>query len=161
MKAAHAEGFPPVYNERSELLILGSFPSVKSRAVQFYYGNAQNRFWHTVCGFFSENVPETVAGKKEFLLRRHIALWDVVESCDIVGSSDASIQNVKIADIALLLQNAPIRAIFCNGGKSHELFVKYFPAYADKARRLSSTSPANPRFSVEEWRSALGEIFCT
>ena len=88
-------GFPPVYDTHSEVLILGSFPSVKSREISFYYGNKQNRFWKTVCAFFGEDVPDSVEGKKAFLLRRKIALWDMVTECEIVGSADASIQNAK------------------------------------------------------------------
>ena len=157
MNRGHAEGFPPVFDGESRVLILGSFPSVKSRAVRFYYGNPQNRFWKTVCGFFGETVPDTVDGKREFLLRRHIALWDVVERCDIVGSSDASIENAVIADLPSVLCAAPIGKIFCNGSKAYELFAEHFPQYIALAERLPSTSPANPRFTEERWRAALAE----
>ena len=100
-----------MYDENSVVLILGSFPSVKSRETAFYYGHKQNRFWRTVCGFFGEDVPATVAGKREFLLRRNIALWDVIIECDIVGSSDASIRNEVVADIPSVLEGGKIRAV--------------------------------------------------
>lgn len=152
-----AEGFEPVFDGSAKLLILGSFPSVKSRAVQFYYGNPQNRFWRTVCGFFHEEIPASADGKRAFLLRRHIALWDVVVSCEIVGSSDASIRGEKIADVGALLRQTGIQRVFCNGSAAFALLKKYFPAV--EAKRLSSTSPANPRFSAEEWTAALREVF--
>jgi len=154
-----AEGFAPVYNEESRLLILGSFPSVKSREVGFYYGNRQNRFWKTVCGFFGEPVREDTVWKREFLLRRKIALWDVVLSCEIEGSSDASIQKERVAEIPALIAQTKIEKIFCNGTKSFSLLAERFPALLPITKKLSSTSPANPRFSETEWRSALGEIF--
>ncbi len=161
MNRQRAVGFLPVFNEESELLILGSFPSVKSRAVSFYYGNPQNRFWKTVCGFFGEEVPPTVAEKRAFLLRRRIALWDVIMECDIVGSSDASISGEVLADISALLEKTKIRGIFCNGQKSYALLKKHFPAVGEGAQLLSSTSPANPRFSAEEWQNALANFFQT
>jgi hypoxanthine-DNA glycosylase len=156
---AHAAGFPPVYDENSVVLILGSFPSVKSRETAFYYGHKQNRFWRTVCEFFGEDVPATVAGKREFLLRRNIALWDVIIECDIIGSSDASIRNEVVADIPSVLEGGKIRAVLCNGSKSFSLFSERFPQYLPVAKKLSSTSPANPRFSSEEWREALLNLF--
>lgn len=158
-KSVRAEGFAPVYSAQSKLLILGSFPSVKSRAVSFYYGNPQNRFWRTVSGFFGEDLPEDVAQKREFLLRRGIALWDIVTDCYIVGSSDASIRREQIADIPALMQETDVRHIYCNGGKAYELFVKAYPQYLPITRKLSSTSPANPRFSEREWHAALQEAF--
>lgn len=151
------EGFPPVYDGESRLLILGSFPSVKSREVGFYYGNPQNRFWKTVCAFFGEDTARDVAEKKAFLLRRRIALWDVVTACNIAGSSDASIQNAEIADLPVLLRAAPIRRILCNGKTAYALFCANFPTYT--AVCLPSTSPANPRFTAEAWENALSEAF--
>ena len=105
------QGFQPVFDANSELLILGSFPSVKSRAVDFYYGNRQNRFWKMLFGYFGEEVREDVAAKREFVLRRHVALWDVVSECEIVGSSDASITGYAVAEIPAVLKAAPIRLI--------------------------------------------------
>lgn len=154
-----AEGFPPVHNRESKVLVLGSFPSVMSRKIAFYYGNPQNRFWRTVCGFFGEEIPPDVAGKREFLLRRGIALWDVVLSCEIEGSADADIREEIVADIPALLAGSRIRQIFCNGGKSFSLLETHFPQLLPMARKLPSTSPANPRFSEAVWHNALKEIF--
>ena len=159
MKREYAEGFPPAYDEESELLILGSFPSVKSRAEGFYYGNPQNRFWRTVCAFFGEETPKSVPEKRAFLARRHIALWDVVVSCSVEGSSDASIEDAALADLPALLKGSRIRAIFCNGGTAFGLLKEHFPKLLPMSRRMCSTSPANPRFSAAEWERALGEIF--
>ena len=97
-------GFEPFFQTDSKLLILGSFPSVKSRQVEFYYGNKQNRFWRTVCTFFGDEVPETTEGKKAFLKKRRIALWDIVTECEIVGSQDATIKNFKVANVEKLLK---------------------------------------------------------
>lgn len=155
LKYTHAKGFEPVYGKESRVLILGSFPSVKSRKIDFYYGNPQNRFWRTVCGFFGESVPETTAGKIGFLHRNKIALWDVITECDIVGSSDASITNEKIADVPAVLRESNINRILCNGNKSYELLMEYFPSLSEQAIKLPSTSPANPRFSSAVWEEAL------
>lgn len=159
MKRERAEGLPPVFDGESRVLILGSFPSVKSRAVNFYYGNPQNRFWKTVCGFFSEEVPPDPDGKREFLLRRHIALWDIVERCEIEGSADLSIREVKAADIPWVLAAGKIEVILCNGSTAMRLLERYYPECAAHAKRLPSTSPANPRFSAEAWERALCDVF--
>lgn len=159
MTLQHAEGFPPVYDSNSRVLILGSFPSVKSRETAFYYGNRQNRFWRTVCGFFGEEVPADNEGKRNFLLRRNIALWDVIIECEIEGSADASIRNEVVADIPSVLGNSGICAVICNGNKAYSLFAERFPQYLSITKKLSSTSPANPRFSAEEWIKTLSELF--
>ncbi len=159
LKKERAEGFDPVFDGESEVLILGSFPSVKSRAVNFYYGNPQNRFWKTLSGYFNEEIAETVGGKREFLLGRHIALWDVVESCAISGSSDASISDVRLADLPKVFSAAPIRRILCNGATAYRLLEENFPAYIPLAKKLPSTSPANPCFSEKVWQDALDEVF--
>ena len=153
------KGFDPVFDEDSVLLILGSFPSVKSRQEGFYYGNPQNRFWRTVCGYFGEDVPASIEGKKDFLKRRNIALWDVVTSCEIDGSKDNSIRNEQVANLPALLDKTNIKKIFCNGGKSYELLESEFPQLLNLTQRLPSTSPANPRFSAEAWRQAFSEVF--
>ena len=158
MKRGHAEGFPPVCDEKSRLLILGSFPSVRSREIAFYYGNPQNRFWRTLCGFFGEEIPPDPDGKRAFLLRRRVALWDVVGSCDIVGSSDSSIENIVFSDIPRVFETAHIEKVFCNGSKAYELFSGKFPQFSGMTERLPSTSPANPRFSEGVWRAALAEF---
>lgn len=151
------EGFEPVFDGNSRVLILGSFPSVKSRAEGFYYGNPQNRFWRAVCGFFGEEPPATVEKKREFLLRRGIALWDVVESCEIVGSADASISAPAAADIPRVARGE--MPILCNGATAYRLLIENFPELAPRAQKLPSTSPANPRFSGEAWHTALSHIF--
>ncbi|MBD5636952.1 MAG: DNA-deoxyinosine glycosylase [Clostridia bacterium] len=154
-----AVGFEPFFDKESVLLILGSFPSVMSRAEGFYYGNPQNRFWKTVCGYFGESAPKTVDEKKAFLKRRKIALWDVVTSCEIDGSKDASIREERVADLPALLKKSKIKTIFCNGNKSYELLEREFPALINITQKLSSTSPANPRFTAEAWFKALDEVF--
>lgn len=159
MKRVHCEGFEPVYDENSRVLILGSFPSVKSRAEGFYYGNRQNRFWRTLCAFFGEELPQTVAEKRAFVLKNGVALWDVVISCDIEGSADSSIQNERIADLPALLETCRVQTILCNGTTSYRLLEENFPALAPMARKMPSTSPANPRFSREAWFEALKEIY--
>lgn len=158
MNAQRAEGFEPFAFPDSRLLILGSFPSVRSRAQGFYYGNPQNRFWKTVCGFFGEPVPADVAGKKQFLRRRKIALWDVVISCEIVGSSDASIREEDLADVASLVAGSAIEAVFCNGKTAHAMLMRR-PSPGVRVECLPSTSPANPRFSAEAWEQALRSVF--
>ncbi len=154
-----AEGFAPVYDEESRLLILGSFPSVKSRAEGFYYGNPQNRFWRAVCGFFGEETPRSIEEKRRFLFRRRIALWDVVTACEIEGSMDASIKEETVADVASLVRSSRIERIFCNGTKAFETLQKNFPDLMPIAEKLPSTSPANPRFSEKVWREALKSVF--
>lgn len=116
--------FLPVYNEESRILILGSFPSVKSRENQFYYGHPQNRFWKVIAGIFKEPLPQTIDEKKDLLLRHRIAVWDVIDSCDIVGSSDSSIRNVVPNDMDLILSNAKNTGNFCKWWKSTSAFCK-------------------------------------
>lgn len=154
--------FEPIYDNQSEILILGSFPSVKSRANQFYYGHPQNRFWKVTAGIFKENVPESIEEKKEFLLRNHIALWDVIASCDIIGSSDSSIKNVVANDMDTILKTAPIGAIYANGDKAYQLFLKYCKKDGQPpVQKLPSTSPANAAWNVERltkaWAKAIEE----
>ena len=153
------EGFEPFWNEESAVLILGSFPSVKSRQEGFYYGNKQNRFWRTVSAFFGEETPLTVADKQAFLTRNKIALWDVVTACEIEGSADSSIRAEAIADIPSLLKKSNIKAVLCNGATAYRLLEEHFPALAATAKKLPSTSPANPRFSKETWFNAFHEVF--
>ncbi len=152
-------GFDPVIFDDSKLLILGSFPSVKSRQVEFYYGNARNRFWKIVCGFFGEEVPETVDLKKDFLKRRKIALWDIVTECGIIGSKDSEIKNFKVADIKKLLQNSKINYIILNGGRAAEIFESRFADISVVYEKLPSTSPANVSFKHEVWIDALSRAF--
>ena len=149
----------PVYDENSRILILGSFPSVKSREAAFFYGHPQNRFWRVLAAVLGEEAPQTAAEKKSLLLRHGVALWDVIASCDIAGSSDASITNVVPNDLSRILDAAPVRRIFCNGGTAYRFYRRYDEAVWVKAEALPSTSPANARSSVqaltERWRAAL------
>ena len=140
----------PVYNSDSRVLILGSFPSVKSREQQFFYGHPQNRFWRVVAGVFDCPVPQNVPEKKALLLGHGIAVWDVIASCTISGSSDASIRDVVPNDISGILEAADIRKIYANGAKSYELYQKYiYPQTKREIVKLPSTSPANAVFSYE------------
>ena len=149
--------FEPVFNKDSKILILGSFPSVKSRENNFYYGHPQNRFWKVLAKLFEEDVPETIEDKKSFLFEHHIAVWDVIESCTIIGSSDSSIKDVVVNDFSKVLENSVIERIYVNGGKAYELYHKYAEKQTGvKAVKLPSTSPANAAWSIdrlcEVWR---------
>lgn len=147
----------PVYDSNSRILILGSFPSVKSREAQFFYAHPQNRFWKVLAAVLGCAVPETVEEKRRMLLGNGIALWDVIDSCTIRGSSDSSITDVTPNDIARILQSADIRAILCNGTKSYELYCRYlYPQYRREAVKLPSTSPANAAWSMERLVEAWG-----
>lgn len=152
--------FEPVYNENSRILILGSFPSVKSREQQFYYGHPQNRFWKVMGSLLKEPVPQTIDEKRRLLLDHHIAVWDVIASCEIKGSSDSSIRNVTPTDIASLVTKTQITRIFCNGKTSGSLYGRYQERIVGiPAVTLPSTSPANAAYSlerlVEEWGKAF------
>ena len=147
----------PVYNKDSKILILGSFPSVKSREQGFFYGHPQNRFWKVVAAVHDCAVPTTVEEKCAFLLEHGIAVWDVIQSCEIVGSSDSSIKDAVANDLRVILDVADIRQIFVNGKKAEELYKKYIaPQIGRDAICLPSTSPANAAWSVErlvaEWK---------
>ena len=140
----------PVYDAHSRILILGSFPSVKSREQQFFYGHRQNRFWRVMAQVLSCPVPESVEEKRAMLLTHHVAVWDVIASCEITGSSDASIRNVVPNDLSRILSCADIGKIYTNGGKAHQLYQKYiFPVNGREAHLLPSTSPANAGYSLE------------
>ncbi len=152
------EGFEPFVQDDSVLLILGSFPSVKSREEGFYYGNRQNRFWKLVAAATDEPVPQTVEQKKALLRAHKIALWDVVIACEIKGSMDKDIKNPVIADIPALLARYPIRHIVTNGGTAQKLLLRYHPALQDNCLPLPSTSPANARLNVSAWQNALRSL---
>ncbi|MBQ7669343.1 MAG: DNA-deoxyinosine glycosylase [Clostridia bacterium] len=148
----------PVWDENSKILILGSFPSVKSRETRFFYGHPQNRFWRVLSAVTGDETPMTVDEKRCFLLKYGIAVWDVIASCDITGSSDASIKNVTPNDLSIILEGADVRAIFTNGKTAHNLYRKYiFHATCREDICLPSTSPANAVWNVErlvrEWSS--------
>ena len=151
---------PPVFDGECTVLILGSFPSVKSRETAFFYGHPQNRFWRVLAGVFSEPVPQTTAEKTRFLLSHHIALWDVIASCDISGSADAAIKNAVPNDVGLILQNANIQKIFVNGQTAKRYYDRFLlPVLHVPAVCLPSTSPANARMDlnrlISAWRAAL------
>lgn len=153
--------FEPVYDEYSRILILGSLPSVKSRENNFYYGHPQNRFWRVLWEIYGgaellcdlNKYPIDSFGieeKKAFLHEKHIAIWDVIAKCDIVGSSDSSIKNVIPNDIHMILDRAPIENIYVNGGKAYELYMRYcYPCTGREAVKLPSTSPANASWTLE------------
>ena len=151
---------PPFYRPDSRILILGSFPSVKSRESGFFYGHPRNRFWPLVtCLFEEEKVPETVEEKAALLEKCRIAAWDSIHSCDIYGSSDSSIKNVVPNDFTEILAASPIRTIYTNGKKSHEIYMKYcYPQTGREAVCLPSTSPANAAFSMERLAEAWSVI---
>ena len=149
--------FGPVYDENSKILILGSFPSVKSRETNFYYGHPQNRFWVLLSRILESEMPESTEKKKELLINNNVALWDTLDSCDIIGSSDSSIKNAVPVDIMRVLNCAHIEKIFCNGGTSHALFMKYLtPVCGIVPVKLPSTSPANAAWTLDklynEWK---------
>ncbi|MBO4339459.1 MAG: DNA-deoxyinosine glycosylase [Clostridia bacterium] len=142
---------PPVYDKNSRVLILGSFPSVKSREYGFFYGHPQNRFWRVTAEVCGEKVPESIEEKKAFLLKNNIAVWDVIHSCDITGSADSSIRNAVANDINQILNESKVERIFTNGKKADELYKKYLEnSTGIKAVCLPSTSPANAAWSIEK-----------
>ncbi|MCR5775386.1 MAG: DNA-deoxyinosine glycosylase [Lachnospiraceae bacterium] len=149
--------FPPLYNEESELLILGSFPSVRSREQSFFYGHPQNRFWKVIAGIFHEDVPGGIDEKKALILDHHLALWDVIAECEIIGSSDASIRKAKPNDISSILKGAPIRKIIVNGKTAEKLYIKHIePVTGMKATVLPSTSPANAAWNLDRLMETWG-----
>ena len=148
--------FPPLFNEESKILILGSFPSVKSRKNQFYYGHPQNRFWKVIAAIFGTDIPTSIDEKKALILSNHLALWDVIAECEIVGSSDSSIRNVRANDLTVILEHSKVEQIFTNGKTAEKHYIKYIePQTNIKATVLPSTSPANAAWSlerlIEEW----------
>lgn len=146
---------PPVYDKNSRILILGSFPSVKSREEGFFYGHPQNRFWKVTSAVFGDELPKSVPEKKAFLLRNRIALWDVIGSCDIEGSSDSSIRNVIANDLSILLEEADIRQIYVNGRTAFKYYQRYSEAKTGRpAVCLPSTSPANAAWSIDRLTEA-------
>ena len=136
---------PPLYGEKSETLILGSFPSVKSREAEFFYGHPQNRFWRVLAGVFSAPVPETVEQKKKLVLENRLALWDVIAECEITGSADTSIKN-----IAVIIEKTAVSRIFVNGKTAEKYYIRYIEkTVGQKAVCLPSTSPANAAWSLD------------
>lgn len=149
----------PVFDENSEILILGSFPSVKSREAMFFYGHPQNRFWKVVAAVYEKKIPETVEEKKAFLLSEKIAVWDVIGSCEITGSSDSSIKNVTPNDISFILKKSRIKRIFVNGRTALKFYDKFVKKSTGMdAVCLPSTSPANAMWSLEKLTEAWKTI---
>ncbi|MBO7448770.1 MAG: DNA-deoxyinosine glycosylase [Clostridiales bacterium] len=158
MKQVHP--IPPLFDEESEVLILGSFPSVKSREANFFYGHPQNRFWKMIAKVFDEDVPTTIDEKKKLILSHHLAMWDVIAECDIEGSSDSSIKNVKANDLSVITDNAKIKKIIVNGKTAEKMYNRYILNKTGiDAIVLPSTSPANAAWSldklVEAWKSEI------
>lgn len=156
---------PPLYDEKSRILILGSFPSIKSREGQFFYHHPQNRYWKVMAAVLGEPVPETITEKKQMILSHHIAMWDVIASCDISGSSDSSIKNVTANDIGRLLEETEIDMIYTNGGTAHKYYQKYVKKKIERDDIvLPSTSPANAAWSLERlimaWKEAFAGQIC-
>ncbi len=149
--------FEPVFDENSQILILGSLPSVKSREQNFYYGHPQNRFWKVIASICEESVPIEIEDKKALLLRNHIAVWDVIAECDIMGSSDSSIKNVIANDMNIIFSKAKILRIYANGDKAYKLYNKY--CKGEQIKKLPSTSPANAAFSLDKlcsiWKTEI------
>lgn len=146
---------PPLFDKDCTKLILGSFPSVKSREAQFFYGHPQNRFWKLLAELFSEEVPQTVEEKSALVLRHHIAMWDTIHSCTITGSSDSSIKDVVPNDLSVIIDNSRVTQIFANGTASYKLYQKYiYPVTGIQAVKLPSTSPANAAFSLEKLKQS-------
>lgn len=162
MQVTHT--FEPVFDQNAEYLILGSFPSVKSREQGFYYGHPQNRFWRVLAGVFMEDeqikIPQSIEEKRYFLLEHHIALWDVIQSCDIKESSDSSIKGVIPNDIDRILQRTSVKAIFANGEKAYQLFLRYCKKEGQPPIiRLPSTSPANAAFPLQRLQMIWADAF--
>lgn len=152
--------FPPLYDENSRILILGSFPSVKSREVNFFYGHPQNRFWKTIAGVLNCSVPQTIEEKRTMVLSHHIAMWDAIASCEIEGSADSSIRGAKANDFTPIFRAGKIQAVFTNGQQAHKMYEKYCAKdYAVPEYCMPSTSPANAAWSlerlIEQWSCIL------
>lgn len=158
-------GLPPLCGERAEVLIVGSFPSPKSRAQGFYYGHPQNRFWPLMAALTHSPPPawEDLAAKRRIILQNNLAVWDTIESCTICGASDASIREVVPNDLAALIRRLGVRAVFCNGGTAGRLYARYCQPHTGlPAVVLPSTSPANAAWSMprlqERWGRAFAEV---
>ncbi len=151
--------FEPLYDKSSRILILGSFPSVKSREQMFFYGHPQNRFWKVVSALMLSDTPQTIEEKRTLLYTNNIALWDVIASCDIAGSSDSSIKNVVANDLSVILDNADIIQIFVNGKTAEKYYNKYIrDVIGREAVCLPSTSPANAAWSIDRLIEAWSVI---
>ena len=153
MKARVTHPFEAIIGDRSRILILGTMASVKSREYGFYYMHPQNRFWPVIGNIFKTHIPETNEKKAKLLLENNVALWDVLASCEITGSGDASIKNAVCNDIAALIRGKPIEKILCNGGKAYTLFTQNFNLSLPVVK-MPSTSPANASWNMERLTAA-------
>lgn len=156
--------FPPLYDENSKILILGSFPSIKSREQMFFYAHPQNRFWKVISSILEADIPKSIDEKKNLLLCNNIALWDVIGSCEILNSADSSISNVCVNDLSRILKHVDINQIFVNGKTAEKYYNKYTKNVINKkAICLPSTSPANAAWSleklIEEWKIIKQGLF--
>lgn len=159
MKQKVDHPIPPVFDEHSHTLILGSFPSVLSRKTEFFYGHPQNRFWRVLSEVLGRDVAHTVEEKRDLLLSEGIALWDVIGSCKIEGSADSTISDVVPNDLGLILERAPIRRIFVNGKTAKRYYDLYQRSRLGiDAVYLPSTSRANASFSLERLVAEWGVI---
>ncbi|MQN01317.1 MAG: DNA-deoxyinosine glycosylase [Lachnospiraceae bacterium] len=159
MKKHILHPIPPFFDKDSKILILGSFPSVKSREQMFFYGHPQNRFWKVIARVFDDEVPVTIPEKKAFLTKHHIAMWDVIGSCDIEGSSDSSISNVVANDLSEILDHSEVKRIFVNGKTAEKYYKRYIePKTGIKAVCLPSTSPANAAWNLDKLYAAWREV---
>lgn len=155
------KGLPPIYNADSEVLILGSFPSEESRESGSYYSNKSNSFWNIICEYYNEPLPTNNSEKEAILLKHHIAVWDMIESCEIVGSSDKNIKDAeyhKAIEIQELLKQSKIKKIIINGRTQEENYKKYFGEIAVPSVAVLSTSSANNGRKIQreqEWRKEL------
>lgn len=155
--------FEPIWNENSRVLILGSMPSIQSRARGFYYANPQNRFWRVMAALFEADIPDGDQGRQHLLLDHHVALWDVLASCDIQGSADGSIRNPQVHDLSVILTGSPIRRIYANGQTAAQLYARYAQSGTGRpCITLPSTSPANGRFSlsnlIDAWQIIRNDL---
>ncbi|MBO4383770.1 MAG: DNA-deoxyinosine glycosylase [Clostridia bacterium] len=159
MKAAkQVHNIPPLYDAESRILVLGSFPSIKSREAEFFYGHPQNRYWKVMPFLLGEPLPETIEEKAAMMHRHHIAMWDTIGSCTIAGSSDSSITDVVPNDLSVILKAAHIEAIFTNGAKSTDLYNKLlYPVTGIRPVKVPSTSHANAAFSLDRLRQEWGD----
>ena len=154
---------PPLFDNDSQILILGSFPSVKSREECFFYGHPQNRFWKVIARVLNEKTPVTIQEKTDMMLKHRIAVWDVIHSCEIEGSADSTIRNVVANDLSIILGNADIKQIYVNGRKAEAMYKKYTEKQTGiKAIVLPSTSPANAAWNedrlFDEWKKILNHL---
>lgn len=155
----HIHPVSPIFSESSRILILGSFPSPKSREGNFFYHHPQNRFWKVISAVTGSSEPKSIEQKKSLIIENNLALWDVIKSCTIVGASDSSIRDVVAADLSIIFDSASIEKVYANGGTAYRLYMKHiFPKFAHPIIKLPSTSPANAKWGLEKLIEAWSVI---